>query len=85
MLATEGLAVSSVGLTVGLTLGGIISLILIYVVNRQSFHWSMSLHVPWLALSVLAATLLALAMLTTLGSARHAMGIDVVRAVKDDW
>jgi len=85
MLATEGLAVSSVGLTVGLTLGGIISLILIYVVNRQSFHWSMSLHVPWLALSVLAAALLALAMLTTLGSARHAMGIDVVRAVKDDW
>ncbi len=85
MLATEGLAVSSVGLTVGLALGGIISLILIYVVNRQSFHWSMSLHVPWLALSVLAAVLLALAMLTTLGSARHAMGIDVVRAVKDDW
>ena len=85
MLATEGLAVSSVGLTVGLILGGIISLILIYVVNRQSFHWSMSLHVPWLALSVLAAVLLVLAMLTTLGTARHAMGIDVVRAVKDDW
>jgi len=85
MLAAEGLAISSVGLAVGLMLGGLISLILIYVVNRQSFHWSMSVHVPWLALSMLGAALLVLATLTTLGSARHAMGIDVVRAVKDDW
>ena len=85
MLVTEGLAVTSVGLTVGLLLGGIISLILIYVVNRQSFHWSMTLHVPWVALLVLATVLLALAMLTTLGSARRAMGSDAVRAVKDDW
>ena len=85
MLATEGVAVSGVGLVVGLVLGGMISLILIYVVNRQSFHWSMSLHVPWLALFVLAAVLLALAVMTTLVSARRAMGVDIVRSVKDDW
>ena len=47
MLATEGLAVSALGLAVGLALGGIISLILIHVVNRQSFHWSMDLAIPW--------------------------------------
>jgi len=42
-------------------------------------------HVPWLGLVLLALTLLALAAATTLASARHAMGRDAVRAVKDDW
>src|SRR4030095_4557340 len=47
MLAGEGLGVSALGLAVGLALGAIISLILIHVVNRQSFHWSMDLAIPW--------------------------------------
>ncbi len=41
MLATEGLAVSSIGLAVGVALGVLMSVILIHVVNRQSFHWGM--------------------------------------------
>jgi len=85
MLATEGLVVSGIGLAVGLGLGWVMSLILIFVVNRQSFHWGMGLHVPWLALALLALVLLALAMATSLLAARQAMGRDVVRAVKDDW
>src|SRR4030095_8154615 len=78
MLATEGLAVSAIGLAVGLTLGWLMSLILIYVVNRQSFHWSMDLHVPWVALLSLAIVLLVLATGTTLVSARSAMSDDAV-------
>ena len=85
MLATEGLVVSGIGLIAGLALGWLMSLILIFVVNRQSFHWSMELHVPWIALFALATALLALATVTTLISARSAMGGDAVRAVKDDW
>jgi len=85
MLAAEGFAVSAVGLAVGLAIGWLISLILIYVVNRQSFHWGMELHVPWVGLSALGAVLLALATVTALVSGRQAMGKDVVRAVKDDW
>jgi putative ABC transport system permease protein len=61
------------------------SLILIFVVNRQSFHWSMDLHVPWGPLLALALSLLALATATTLVSARGAMAGDAIRAVKDDW
>ena len=61
------------------------SLILVYVVNRQSFHWSMDLHVPWVPLLALASVLLVLATATTLVSARSAMSDDAVRAVKDDW
>ena len=43
MLAAEGTLVSALGLLVGLALGFLISLILIHVVNRQSFHWTMDL------------------------------------------
>ncbi len=85
MLATEGLIVSAVGLAVGLALGFVISLILIHVVNRQSFHWGMDLSVPWGALTGFAVVVLLLSSLTALASGRRAMDVDVVRAVKDDW
>jgi putative ABC transport system permease protein len=85
MLATEGLVVSAIGLTVGLALGFVISLILIHVVNRQSFHWGMELSVPWGALGGFAIVVLVLSSLTALASGRRAMDVDVVRAVKDDW
>ncbi len=85
MLASEGLLVSGLGLAVGVLLGWVISLVLIHVVNRQSFHWSMDLHVPGLALLAFVTLLLALAALTALASARHAMSTDAVRAVREDW
>jgi putative ABC transport system permease protein len=85
MLATEGVAVSGIGLIVGLGLGGLISLILIHVVNRQSFHWGMEIAVPWLALAGFAFAVLTLASGTAVTSGRQAMGDDVVRAVKEDW
>ena len=85
MLATEGLAVSAIGLAIGLALGFVVSLILIHVVNRQSFHWGMELALPWPALAGFGLLLLGLSMLTALVSGRQAMGADVVRAVKDDW
>ena len=85
MLATEGLAVSALGLAVGLGLGVVISLILIHVVNRQSFHWSMDFAVPWLPLAVFCGVMLAAAAGTATASARAAMAGDAVRAVKEDW
>jgi putative ABC transport system permease protein len=85
MLAAEGALVSALGLALGLALGWVISLVLIHVVNRQSFHWSMELHPPWGLLASLAAALLLLATLTALASGRRALGVDVVRAVREDW
>lgn len=85
MLAAEGALVSALGLALGLALGWVISLVLIHVVNRQSFHWSMELHPPWGLLCLLAAALLLLATLTALASGRRALGVDVVRAVREDW
>jgi len=85
MLATEGAVVSALGLAVGSAVGWVISLILIHVVNRQSFHWGMELHVPWLPLALFTAVMLVLASVTAVASGRQAMSGDVVRAVKEDW
>jgi len=85
MLAAEGALVSALGLAVGVGLGWLISLVLIHVVNRQSFHWSMDLHVPWELLAEFVAVMLALATVTAVASGRQAMSGGVVRAVKEDW
>jgi putative ABC transport system permease protein len=85
MLAFEGALVSALGLAAGLALGWLVSLVLIYVVNRQSFHWSMDLHVPWASLAEFVLAMLALATMTALASGRRAMGDDAVMAVKEDW
>ena len=85
MLASEGLTVSGIGLVVGLGLGSAISLILIHVVNRQSFHWGMGVSVPWATLAAAALVVLALSTLTAWASGRKAMSDDAIRAVKDDW
>jgi putative ABC transport system permease protein len=85
MLAFEGAALGAVGVVTGLVVGFVVSLILIYVVNRQSFHWTMDVHVPWGLLAVLSGVLMAAAAITAAVSGRQAMGDDVVRAVKEDW
>jgi putative ABC transport system permease protein len=85
MLAFEGAALGAVGVVTGLVVGFVVSLILIYVVNRQSFHWTMDVHVPWGLLAVLSGVLIAAAAITSAVSGRQAMGDDVVRAVKEDW
>jgi putative ABC transport system permease protein len=79
------LLVSGLGLAVGLALGWLISLVLIHVVNRQSFHWGMDLHMPWRLLAEFVAVMLVLATLTAIASGRQAMSGDAVRAVKEDW
>jgi putative ABC transport system permease protein len=85
MLAAQGLLVSALGLAVGLALGWVISLVLIHVVNLQSFHWGMELHLPWQLLAEFVAVMLALATLTAVASGRQAMSGEAVRAVKEDW
>jgi len=85
MLAAEGAIVSTVGLAVGLALGGAISVILVHVVNRQSFRWSMDLHLPAAQLAAFCLAMLALATVTALASARRATAGDTVMAVKEDW
>jgi putative ABC transport system permease protein len=85
MLAHEGLITSAFGVIYGLGLGVILSLVLIYVVNRQSFNWSIDLAVPAWQLLLLSAVLIGAAALTAVWSGRAALSQDAVRAVREDW
>lgn len=85
MLALEGAWLGLLGVAAGLVLGLGIALILIYVVNPQSFHWTMSLHMPWILLAAVAPALVASASLAALASGRQAMSAGAVRAVREDW
>jgi putative ABC transport system permease protein len=85
LLAFEGAVQGALGVAGGLAVGGVVSLVLIYVVNRQSFHWTMDLHVPWLTLGVLSTVLIGSAAATAAASGRLAMSADVLRAVREDW
>jgi putative ABC transport system permease protein len=85
MLAAEGGLLALVGSAAGLAAGAAISLVLVYVVNRQSFNWSMELHPPYLLLGGFILLLVALAVLTAVIAGREAMGMGPVRAVREDW
>jgi len=85
ILAIEGGALTALGVATGFALGLLISLILVYVVNPQSFHWTMQLHLPWTLLVSVAAALLAASVATALVSGRHALSGGPVRAVREDW
>ena len=85
MLAFEGALVSALGAAFGLALGWLLSLILVHVINRQSFHWSIDMQIPWLALAALAGLLVAAASTTAAWSGRRAMSSDVVSSVREDW
>jgi putative ABC transport system permease protein len=85
MLAREGLLLGAFGVVYGLALGATLSLVLVYVVNRQSFNWSIDLAVPYEQLAVLCLTLLVAAAVTAVWSGRAAMSQDAVRAVREDW
>ena len=85
MLASEGALMSIFGVAYGLILGAALSLVLVYVVNRQSFNWSIDFAVPAWQLIVLSATLIGAAAVTAIWSGRTAMNQDAVRAVREDW
>jgi putative ABC transport system permease protein len=85
MLAMEGALVALLGVLAGLTLGSSLAIVLVHVVNPQSFHWTMGVHMPWGLLAALATAVVVAAALTALLSSRAAMSVDAVRAVREDW
>jgi putative ABC transport system permease protein len=85
VVAGEAAAWTTVGAAVGLALGLAIAVVLVHVVNPQSFHWTMELLLPLPRLAGLLAAVLAAGVITATLSARHAVSQDAVAAVKEDW
>jgi putative ABC transport system permease protein len=84
ILALEGAASGALGALIGLVSGAAISIVLIRVVNRQSFHWSVEMHWPVAALGALMLAIIALCALGARASASFAVRNEAVLAVKDD-
>ena len=51
VVAAEGAVWTAVGALLGLLLGLAVSVVLVKVVNPQSFHWTMDLLLPWARLA----------------------------------
>jgi putative ABC transport system permease protein len=85
VVALEGMAWTSLGALAGLGLGLLVSVVLVHVVNPQSFHWTMDLMLPWMKLLSLCLAVVAAGTVTAWLAARAAAGQDAVLAVKEDW
>jgi putative ABC transport system permease protein len=85
MLGMEGFGLGALGVFAGLCVGVVVSAALIHVIARQSFYWTMDLHVPGMMLASLLIVVPLSAMVVAWWSGRAAMNDDVVRAVKEDW
>lgn len=85
VVALEGAAWTTLGAIAGLGLGLAVSVVLVKVVNPQSFHWSMDLMLPWTRLIGLCLAVVAAGTVTAWLAGRAAAGRDAVLAVKEDW
>jgi len=85
VVAGEGAAWTLMGAIAGLGLGLLVAVVLVHVVNPQSFHWTMDLITPWLRLLALCAAVIAAGTVTAWLAGRAAAGKDAVLAVKEDW
>jgi putative ABC transport system permease protein len=85
VVAAEGAAWTLIGAVAGLALGLAVSVVLVDIVNPQSFHWTMDLLIPWLHLLLLCGAVMLAGTMTAWLAGRAAAGHDAVLAVKEDW
>ena len=85
VVAGEGAAWTLIGSLAGLALGMAVAVVLVKVVNPQSFHWSMDLIVPWARLAALCGAVVAAGTATAWLAGRAAAGRDAILAVREDW
>ncbi len=81
----ESAAWLAAGCAIGLLVGLAVSVVLVDVVNPQSFHWSMDLALPVGRLLALCAAVLVIGVATAALAGRQAAARSAVLAVKEDW
>jgi putative ABC transport system permease protein len=85
IVAAEGAVWTAAGALLGLLLGLAVSVVLVKVVNPQSFHWTMEMALPGERLALLCAAVVAAGTLTAWLAARRAASRQMALAVKEDW
>jgi putative ABC transport system permease protein len=85
LVAGEGALWCGLGALLGLVLGLVISVVLVDVVNPQSFHWTMELALPWERLGALVGAVLLAGAIAATVAGRSAASQQMALAVKEDW
>ena len=85
LFALEASLLITIGCLWGLAIGAAIALVLVHLVNPQSFHWTMDVAWPWPLLALSATLLVALGTLAAVLATRSATGQSPVLAVREDW
>lgn len=85
LIAREALMASLLAAGVGMMMGIAFAAVLVFVVNPQSFHWTMNWHMPWLDLIVMVAGLLLMSTTTVVLALRGKLGKDLLAQLKEDW
>jgi putative ABC transport system permease protein len=86
MITLEGAALAALGALLGLSLGVVLAAVLVFVINPQSFGWTMDFHIPVLQLSAVAVALIVAAAVSAWLTARQVLGTqDLARSVREDW
>ena len=85
IVVAEAAAWMAAGVLMGLLLGLMVSAVLVFVVNPQSFYWTMDLVLPGARLALLVTAVFAAGVTTAAVSARAAVSRSAVLSVKEDW
>ncbi|MDO9198019.1 ABC transporter permease, partial [Rhodoferax sp.] len=85
VVALAGAAWTALGAIAGLGLGLAVSVVLVHVVNPQSFHWTMELMLPWARLLALCLAVVLAGTVTAWLAGKAAAGKAAILAVKEDW
>jgi putative ABC transport system permease protein len=80
----KGLMLGALGLLLGLVGGGALALILIFVINRAWFGWTIQVHWPWREVLASSAAILAAALLASLYPAVRAGRAPATQLSRDD-
>jgi putative ABC transport system permease protein len=84
LILTESGLLGLLSIGVGTALGTTLSLVLIYVINKQSFGWTIQFHWPTALLPAALAGVYAASVLAGLYPARMAAGLNPIEAVHEE-
>jgi putative ABC transport system permease protein len=84
MIVLESSLLGVASTVAGLVMGYALSWILIYVINKQSFGWTIDFHTPGALIAASLAVTFVTATLAGLAPARLAQRIDIVSAIKSE-
>src|SRR5262249_20122236 len=84
MIVLESSVLGLTSTVVGLAMGYVLSWILIYVINKQSFGWTIEFHTPIRTIAISCAGTFLAATLAGLVPSRLASRIDLLAAVKTE-